>query len=237
MSSSILPLTVERLGFEAGGRRLLRDVNLTLPAGGVTALLGPNGSGKSLLLRLIHGLLVPSQGRIVWQNAGRIGGRKRHAWLPQVPLMLRRSARECLLHALAAGRVPGRAALADATLERFGLSALAHQPARLLSGGEQQRLALARAAALAPEVLLLDEPTAHLDPSATREIEALIAALAAHGTTILFSTHDLAQARRLAARALVLIGGELVADGPLDQVMSHPTRPAVQAFLAGDLLW
>jgi tungstate transport system ATP-binding protein len=239
MTASILPLQVDGLGFDAGGRRLLGEVSLTLPAGGMVALLGPNGAGKSLLLRLIHGLLVPTRGRIVWQNGGRVAGVKRHAWLPQVPVMLRRSVSACLHHGLAAGRIPRgqRARIAAETLERFGLSALADQPARLLSGGDQQSLAIARAAALAPDVLLLDEPTAHLDPGATRELEVLLTSLADEGTTILFSTHDFAQARRLAARAMVLIAGDVADDGPLARVMSSPNGLAVQAFLKGDLLW
>jgi tungstate transport system ATP-binding protein len=233
-SVSILPLAVEGLSFMADGKRLLDDVSFTLPRGGVTAIIGPNGAGKSLTLRLCHGLLAPGAGTISWQ-AGT--GLRRHAMVLQRPVMLRRSARANIAHALHALAIPDAARRADAALTRFGLAALADRPARLLSGGEQQRLAIARAWAQAPELLFLDEPSSHLDPGATRQIEEMIAAMAAEGMTILMTTHDLGQARRLAQRVLFFNRGRLVEDAPAGSFFTGPASPEAQAFIAGDLLW
>lgn len=235
---SILPLAVNGLVLEREGRRLLDDVSFTLPRGGVTALIGPNGAGKSLTLRLCHGLIRPEGGSVGWNvGDGRIAGRLRHAMVFQRPVMLRRSVRANLLHALEALSFDRPANRADVALARFGLSDLAARPARLLSGGEQQRLAIARAWALEPELLMLDEPSAHLDPGATRQIEQIIAALAAEGMTILMTTHDLGQVRRLAARVLFLHAGRLREDAPVDRFFQAPVSPEARAFLAGDLLW
>lgn len=235
---SILPLAVNGLILEREGRRLLDEVSFSLPRGGVTALIGPNGAGKSLTLRLCHGLIQPESGSIDWAiGDGRIAGRPRHAMVFQRPVMLRRSVRANLLHALEALSFDRPANRADVALARFGLSDLAARPARLLSGGEQQRLAIARAWALEPELLMLDEPSAHLDPGATRQIEQIISALAAEGMTILMTTHDLGQVRRLAARVLFLHAGRLREDAPVDRFFKAPVSPEARAFLAGDLLW
>lgn len=236
-STSILPLHVQGLCFEADGKRLIDAISFSLPKGGITALLGPNGAGKSLTLRLCHGLLKPSAGTINWQTEqGETNGRKRHAMVFQRPVMLRRSVASNMAHALNAvgSTEPGRA---EAALARFGLLGLAERPARLLSGGEQQRLAIARAWAMAPEVLFLDEPTAHLDPGATRQIEQIIAALAAEGMTIMMSSHDLNQARRLSQRVLFLDRGQLVESQPASSFFSNPATAQARAFIAGDLLW
>lgn len=235
---SILPLRVERLSFLREGRALLDQVSFTLAKGGITLVIGPNGAGKSLLLRLCHGLIVPSHGAVHWAlPAGAIAGRRRHAMVFQRPVMLRRSVRANLLHALAATGFAERDRRADTALARFGLADLAERPARLLSGGEQQRLAMARAWALEPEVMFLDEPSSHLDPGATRQIETMIAALAAEGMTILMTSHDLGQVRRLADRVLFLCAGQLMEEGPAAALLSAPASPEARAFLAGDLLW
>lgn len=237
---SILPLELRRLRFEADGRRLIDDVDLVVARGGPTVLLGPNGAGKSLLLRLAHGLLAPTSGEVRWAlDAGAAAGRKRHAMVFQKPVMLRRSVRDNLVHALAASGFRGadRGPRADEALARFGLTEHAGRAARLLSGGEQQRLAVARAWALDPEVLFLDEPTAHLDPSATRSIETMIASLEAEGRTLVMSTHDLGQARRLAARIVFVLGGRIVEDAPAGAFFANPSTEAARAFLAGDLVW
>jgi tungstate transport system ATP-binding protein len=228
---SILPLDVRGLVFEAGGRRLLGDVSFEVPKGGITAVLGPNGAGKSLLMRLCHGLLTPSAGRITWAGPAT----RRHAMVFQKPVMLRRSARANLAHAVAAAGAEH--AMVGRALERFGLGDLAERPARLLSGGEQQRLAIARAWALSPEVIFLDEPTSQLDPGATRRVEEMLAALADEGTTLVMSTHDLGQARRLARRVLFLNAGRIVEDAPAETFFTSPATHETRAFLAGDLLW
>lgn len=233
---SILPLTVEGLGYEAGGKQLVGDVGFVVARGGITVLLGPNGSGKSLTLRLCHGLLTPSTGRVAWAHAG---GAKRHAMVFQKPVMLRRSAEANIVHALAAGGVPWRSrqGLARQAMERFGLAALASRPARLLSGGEQQRLAIARAWALKPELLFLDEPSSQLDPGATRQVEAMLKTLAAEGVTLVMATHDLGQARRLADQVLFFHRGRLAEQGPAEAFFAAPATPEARAFLAGELLW
>jgi tungstate transport system ATP-binding protein len=236
--SSILPLRVEAAAFSGEGRLLVEPNSFTIPAGGLTVLLGPNGAGKSLTLRLCHGLLTPSRGSINWAS-GAQGRCRRHAMVFQKPIMLRRSVEANIVHALAAAGFGGaeRKARAAQALARFGLDMLAAQPARLLSGGEQQRLAIARAWSLRPELLFLDEPTSQLDPAATRQIETLLAGLVAEGITVMMSTHDLGQARRLATRVLFLHRGRLVEDAPAPAFFAGPASPEARAFLAGELLW
>ena len=239
-AASALPLRVERLSYAAGGRALLSGIDLAVPARGIAVVLGPNGAGKSLLLRLCHGLLAPAEGAVRWaQPGGVVAGRKRHAMVFQKPVMLRRSARDNVGHALrAAGLSRGEARRrADAALERFGLACLADRPARLLSGGEQQRLAIARAAALEPELMFLDEPTSQLDPGATRQIEAMLGDLAASGVTLMMATHDLGQAQRLGQRVLFLDRGRLLEDAPATDFFRKPASAEARAFLAGELLW
>ncbi len=151
--------------------------------------------------------------------------------------MLRRSARANILHALQAMGAADAGARTDEALRRFGLESLAGEPARLLSGGEQQRLAIARAWALRPELLFLDEPTSQLDPGATRQIEEMVATLAAEGMTILMTTHDLGQCRRLAERVLFMHRGRILEDAPADRFFATPVSEEARAFLAGELLW
>jgi tungstate transport system ATP-binding protein len=235
---SILPLRVEGLGFTVGGHEILSDIGFAVAKGTMTVLLGPNGAGKSLLLRLCHGLLQPSTGRIDWSAPQRIGGGKRHAMVFQKPVMLRRSVRANITHALGATGLGFRARREQAhiTLGRFALYPLADRPARLLSGGEQQRLAIARAWALDPEVLFLDEPTSQLDPNATRQIEDMLGELKAEGRTLVMSTHDIGQARRLADRILFLSRGRLIEDAPAESFFNGKGDPRAKAFLAGDLI-
>jgi tungstate transport system ATP-binding protein len=239
-STSILPLCAEDLSFEAAGKPLVSQLQFSIARGGLTVLLGPNGSGKSLTLRLCHGLIRPSAGRVTWEaDNGVLTGVKRHAMVFQKPVMLRRSARANIVHALAAAGVARteREPRAAAALARFGLDALAENPARLLSGGEQQRLAIARAWSLRPELLFLDEPCSQLDPGATRQIEEMLAALKAEGVTLVMATHDMAQARRIADRVLFLHGGRLVEDSPAARFFAGPASPEARAFIAGELLW
>ncbi|MCV9936809.1 ATP-binding cassette domain-containing protein [Boseaceae bacterium BT-24-1] len=237
-TTSILPLTVEAAAFSGDGKLLVEPNSFVIPAGGLTVLLGPNGAGKSLTLRLCHGLLTPSRGAVRWAD-GADGRAKRHAMVFQKPIMLRRSVEANITHALAAAGANGaeRKVRAAQALDRFGLAERAGQPARLLSGGEQQRLAIARAWALRPELLFLDEPTSQLDPAATRQIEELLSGLVAEGITVMMSTHDLGQARRLADRVLFLHRGRLVEDTPARDFFAGPLSAEARAFLAGELLW
>jgi len=237
-----LPCRVEGLCFDAEGRRLLKDVTFTLAAGPRSVLLGPNGAGKSLLLRLLHGLLRPAEGRIAWQDltmGGAVGPHPRHAMVFQRPVMLQRSAAANVDFGLALAGVDGaeRRQRRDAALARTGLADFAKRRARVLSVGQQQRLALARAWALKPEIMFLDEPTASLDPAATRNVEEVIQAMHAAGTKIVMTTHDLGQARRMADEILFLQRGRLVEQAPADAFFSAPQSEAARAFLSGELVW
>ena len=232
----ILPLRTDALTFAAGGRTLIAPLSIEIAAGPSTVILGANGAGKSVLMRLLHGLLAPTAGRVAWSGAE--PGR-RQAMVFQRPVLLRRSALANVTYALELARVPRaeRERLAVEALESVGLLPLASRPARTLSGGEQQRLALARAWALHPEVLFLDEPTASLDPSSTREIERVIQAFDAAGTKIIMATHNLGQARRLGDEVLFLHQGRLVERSPVEQFFSRPASAEASAFIKGELPW
>jgi tungstate transport system ATP-binding protein len=236
---SLLPLALENVVFEAGGRRIVDGITLRLAAGPRTVVVGPNGAGKSVLLRLCHGLLEPTSGRVAWHVPQSPRTPRRQAMVFQRPVMLRRSVLANVVYALkCAGTYAGfRERDARAALAAVGLEALADRPARVLSGGEQQRLALARVWALEPEVLFLDEPTASLDPGATAEIERIIAAMHAAGTKIVMVTHNLGQARRLGDEILFLHQGRVTERAPADRFFREPgTREAAQ-FLEGELPW
>jgi tungstate transport system ATP-binding protein len=234
--SSILPGAVNEVSFVAGGRAIVDRVSFTLEAGPRTVILGANGAGKSVLMRLMHGLLAPTTGTITW---ARDNPQRRQAMVFQRPVMLRRSALANLEYGLGLARVPAaeRRTLALAALERVGLAYLAQRSARVLSGGEQQRLALARAWALRPQVLFLDEPTANLDPSATREIESEIAAVHADGVKIVMTTHNLGQARRLGDEILFLHQGRLLERSPVQRFFKQPASAEAAAFIKGELPW
>jgi tungstate transport system ATP-binding protein len=234
----LLPLRLERVSYAAGGRVLLKDVTLEIDGTGPTLVLGANGAGKTLLLRICHGLIEPSSGSVQWGDADWSAARRRQAMVFQRPILLRRSVARNLRHALHVRRVP-RGEISRRVreaIERVGLTALMHRPARVLSGGEQQRVALARAWALEPDVLLLDEPTANLDPAAVQAIEHTITAMHTAGVVIVMTTHDLAQARRLARRIVFLHDGQVVEDTSADRFFSGPASPLAAAFLRGDLM-
>ena len=216
----------------------LRDIDLTLHRGDRLALVGANGSGKTTLLRVLHGL-VPSDGQRVVHSLPN-GRAPVTAMLFQRPFLLSLSVRFNVMLGLWLHGVPRalRGARCARALRRVGLGALAARPARTLSGGQQQRLALARAWALEPDILLLDEPTANLDPSAKREVERLIGTLAADGVTVVMSTHNLGQAKRLATRVVYLECGRLVVDLPVDCFFNDALLPTEAAlFLKGELPW
>lgn len=236
-TASVLPLSLEGLGYAVGGVPLLSDVHLTIRHRRRLMILGPNGAGKSLLLRLCHGLLTPTSGTVRWSRPERAS--KAQAMVFQRPTLLRRSARANIVHALALRGVPWaeRVARAEAALARFGLTRFADRRARLMSGGEQQRLSLALAWSLRPEILFLDEPTAQLDPTAVRAIETMVAEISEDGMTIVMATHDLGQARRLGEDVAFLNKGRLIEAGPAAAFFRGPRTAEARAFLAGDLLW
>ena len=235
----ILPLSLREVRFAAGGRNLIGGISAEIPAGPATIILGANGAGKSVLMRLMHGLLQPTSGEIAWRGQGEERVRRGQAMVFQRPVLLRRSALANILYALELARVPAaeRERQAMDALREVGLAEVAHRPARVLSGGEQQRLALARAWALHPEVLFLDEPTANLDPGATREIENVIKAFDTSGTKIVMSTHNLGQARRLGDEVLFIHEGRLAERAPVDQFFSRPASPEAAVFVKGELPW
>ncbi len=235
----ILPLALREVRFAAGGRNIIDGVSAEFAPGPATIILGANGAGKSVLMRLMHGLLQPTSGQISWHGQGEERVRRGQAMVFQRPVLLRRSALANILYALELARVPAaeREQQAMDALREVGLADVAHRPARVLSGGEQQRLALARAWALHPEVLFLDEPTANLDPGATREIENVIKAFDASGTKIVMSTHNLGQARRLGDEVLFIHEGRLAERAPVEIFFSQPTSPEAAAFVKGEMPW
>ena len=232
---SPLPLVLRDVSFAAGGVPILDRISVVLRAATRTVILGPNGAGKSVLLRLCHGLLRPGAGTIAWEGA--TGRRRPDAMVFQRPVMLRRSVRGNVEYGLklAGMEATERRAIALQRLEAVGLAHLAGRPARRLSGGEQQRVALARAWALDPAVLFLDEPTASLDPAATRLVEAIVQAMHQSGTKIVMTTHDLGQARRLADEIVFLHRGRIVEHAPVDEFFAAPRSPEAAAFIRGEL--
>src|SRR5210317_2457369 len=182
----LLPLVARGLQFGINGRRIINDVSFWIGSSGRTVILGPNGAGKSVMLRLCHGLLQPTGGEIRWGDLSVARAREQQAMASQHPILLRRTVTGNLLHVLRVKGVPKaeRPALVDAALQQAGLAGLGSRAARTLSGGQQQRLAIARAFVLKPAVLLLDEPTANLDPAAVRGVEELIGPIGAAGTKI-----------------------------------------------------
>jgi tungstate transport system ATP-binding protein len=235
--SSDLPLVLDGVSLQAGATAILDRLSLTIAPGAPSLIVGPNGAGKTTLLRLCMGLAAPSTGRITWGGHA-AGAPARRAILFQRPVMLRRSVTANVTYALAQAGTPHnqRARRAAALLERVGLSDLAQRPARRLSGGEQQRLALARALARDPEILLLDEPTANLDPAATRGVEEIVLMAARSGIKIVMASHDLGQVRRLAGDVFFLVRGTLCEQGRVADFLDHPTTPEAAAFLRGDLV-
>jgi tungstate transport system ATP-binding protein len=235
--ASDLPVVFSDVTIVAGAVTILDSVSLTLGPGAPTVLIGPNGSGKTTLLRAAMGLLPATSGSITW------GGREssppdRRAILFQRPAMLRRSSAGNVRYALAAAGIAGnaRASRAAELLADVGLAGLERRPARRLSGGEQQGLALALALARDPALLLLDEPTASLDPAATKAIEDIVRAVTARGVKVVMSTHDLGQARRLAGEIVLLHRGRLIENGPAAEFFAAPRSGEARKFIAGELL-
>lgn len=221
------------------GRALLDVPFLALDGPGPTLILGPNGAGKSLLLRCLHGLISPDSGR-VWQDGVVLDDaqRARQAMVFQTPVLLRRSVAANLDYVLRRqrlGRAERWARIAD-LLDEGGLAGKARQPARSLSGGEAQRLAILRALACAPDILFLDEPTSALDPGATQAIETMIRTAAARGTRIVMVTHDIGQARRLGHDIVLMQGGKIAEHSLAHDFFDAPETRAAKRFLSGVLV-
>ncbi len=235
--SSILPLTLSEVYVQRRGKRLLGPVDLSLEAEGLTIIMGPNGSGKTTLLRAMHGVERLSAGAVRW-SVSEDEARHRQAYVFQTPIMLRRSVADNLrypLQLLRMRRAEVGRRVAD-WLERIGLEDRAMLQATRLSGGEKQRLAIARALIRRPDVLFLDEPCANLDGASTRAIEALLSAALSDSTRIIMTTHDLGQAKRLASDAIFMLHGVVHEAGPAQGFFGAPHTEELQAFFRGDII-
>ena len=230
---SDLPILFSNVSVSTGGARIIDGLNLEIALGTPTMLIGPNGAGKTTLLRLAIGLVAPTHGRIHWAGSDKPRG-TRLAMVFQRPIMLRRSVEANVAYALQKERPRGEH-VSD-LLRQVGLAGYERRPARRLSGGEQQRLALARALARDPEILILDEPTASLDPASTKAVEEIIGLIARSGIKIVMATHDLWQARRLGGEIVFLVGGRLVERAPAERFFQSPDQPQSASFLRGDLI-
>ena len=233
----MFPLRLSGLRFAPEDRVVLAHVDLDLSGEGISVILGPNGTGKTLLLRLLAGLLPAHGGVIDWGGAAQPSGRL--AMVFQQPMMLRLSVFANVEFALRpqAMNAAARRARTENVLERVGLAHRARDCARLLSGGERQRLALARAWAMQPRLLLLDEPTASLDPSATEAVERIIREIRTDGAKVLMTTHNLGQATRLADDIIFLADGRVQEHESAQRFFARPQSPAARAFMQGELPW
>ena len=237
MLASDLPIVLQDVSVRTREFAILDGISLKLMPGAPTVVIGPNGAGKTTLLRVAMGLVAPSSGEVSFGGRPNVPPTRR-AIVFQRPVMLRRSAAANIEYALASAGVahsewPRRIA---ELFDTVGLTGLDTRPARRLSGGEQQRLALARALARDPEVLFLDEPTASLDPAATKAIEDVVRAVVARGIKVVMSTHDLAEARRLAGEVVLMHRGRVIESGPAARFFESPDTEEARRFIAGDLL-
>jgi tungstate transport system ATP-binding protein len=233
----VVRILIENLVFRPQGRRVIDGLSATIGPEGITAVIGPNGAGKSVVLRLIDGLIRPDSGAIRFD--GRPADTVRRAFVFQKPGLIRASVERNVGLALAPlglprGEASGRI---EAALRWVGLDDRSRDPARKLSGGEQQRLALARALVVQPDLLLLDEPTASLDPSATEAIEAIVAEAAREGVKVVLVSHNLGQVARLSGDVLVLSQGRAVEHGPTRAVLTTPRTSEARAYVRGELPW
>jgi tungstate transport system ATP-binding protein len=238
-SMPILPLKLEDVSFQAGGKRLIKEFNCEFGPGPRSVIIGPNGAGKSLFLKICHGLIPPHTGTVKWNDPNDTSARRYQAMVFQRPVMLRRSVSANIHYPLKLRKIPKaeRIVLVEEALTISGISRFRDHSARVLSFGEQQKLALARAWALKPQVLFLDEPTASLDPAATHTVEEIIHAIHKQGTKIIMTTHDLAQAKRIADEVLFMFRGRLLERAPASTFFKQPKNDLAQAFVKGELLW
>ncbi len=238
MVETILPVTLSAVSVIKRGTYLIGPIDLTIGAGKISIVIGPNGSGKTTLLRLLHGLERPKTGHISWGNPSRHAVRTRQGFVFQSPIVLRRTVLENVAYPLFIRGKQKQAAREKARhwLQKTGLEVAADRQAMVLSGGEKQKLALARALITGPEVLFLDEPTTNLDGAATQEIENLLHDSAKSGTRIIMTTHDFGQARRLASDVIFIHHGLIHEHGGADAFFSGPVTLEARKFLGGDIL-
>lgn len=232
--TELFPLELKQVVVTRRGKRLIGPVDLVLNPQGPTIIIGPNGSGKTTLLRVMHGIEKINSGQVTWAY----DCPAKHAFVFQSPIMLRRSVAENLAYPQRLAKVSEVRVLKDVDhwLSRIGLNALRDTPATRLSGGERQKLAIARALVCKPEVLFLDEPCANLDGYATRDIEVLLQEAAEAGTRLVMATHDMGQARRLAQDLVFMLDGKVHESGPSTQAFMTPKSNELSAFLRGDIV-
>ncbi len=234
---TMFPMQAQGATVRRRGKVLIGPVDLSLQGQGVSVVIGPNGAGKTSLLRMLHGIARLREGRIDWA-CPTDEARRKQAFVFQSPVMLRRSVRDNLAYPL---RLAGQSrrearAMAEDWAGRVGLGDMVRRPATVLSGGERQKLALARALIREPELLFLDEPCASLDGRATREIEAILQGATERGTRLIMSTHDMGQARRLATEVIFVLRGRVHEFAPADHFFEAPETPQAQAFIKGDIV-
>lgn len=233
----MFPIKLSQVGFTPDGRSVLAGVDLEIDVDGITVVLGPNGAGKTILLRMLAGLQAPHGGTIRWNGNGLPAAGI--AMVFQHPVLLRSS----VFHNAGLGLQPLGLSRTEIqrrtqhTLERVGLAHRAADSARLLSGGERQRLALARAWAMQPKLLLLDEPTAALDPSATESVERIIREIRSDGARIVMTTHNLGQAMRIADDIVFLASGRVIERAPASRFFARPQTNEAKLFIQGELPW
>lgn len=237
-AASILPLQLRGAVARVRGKVLVGPIDLAITRTGFTIVMGPNGAGKTTLLRLMHGLQRLSAGELIWNQPQSLV-RDRQAFVFQSPVMMRRSVVDNIAYPLTLHGMDKIQARAQATEMAIGmgLGDLLHRPAPVLSGGEKQKLSLARALIRAPEILFLDEPCANLDGRATREIETILQTAQAAGTRIVMSTHDMGQARRLAHDVVFMYGGKVHECAAADDFFGQaPKTPEAAGFVNGDIV-
>ena len=233
----MFPLITENLVVKFEGKHILGPINLKIDKGDIAVILGPNGSGKTSLLRALHGILKPKEGTVRWSCLETESIRKQ-MFVFQTPIMLRRSVFENLTYPLLLRKISKEQVNYQAArwLDRIDLRTSMQVPATRLSGGEKQKLALARALITEPEMLFLDEPCASLDGKTTYEIESLLQSCVANGTTIMMSTHDIGQAKRLAKNIYFLNKGILESIQPAKTFFIKPLSRNASKFIAGDIV-
>ena len=232
----LLPCRVRHLTYAVDNDPLVNDLSLDLKKDGLTVIVGPNGAGKSLFMRLLHGLVPATTGTIEWgstQNSN--SARINQAMVFQRPILLRRSVQANIEFVLKSRSKYSKEIVIE-TLHTVGLENKLNTAAHLLSGGEQQRLALARALSLKPKVLFLDEPTANIDPASTMKIENVLRKTDMHGTKIILVTHDMPQARRLADDVIFMHRGKIVEHTPANTFFKNPHSDIGRRFIAGELI-
>ena len=227
-----IALSLSEVSFSHEKGKALNEATLDFQKGKTTVILGPNGAGKSILLKLCHGLLTPTSGNIITHE-----GYSRSAMVFPKPIFLRRTVLQNMIYVLDALDIDTKAkvSIAQEALKKFAMEKFADSPARLLSSGEKQRLSLIRALLLNPDILYLDEPTANLDPHATRLLENMVAESHENKTTIIMATHDLMQAKRIAEQVIFIENGTIMETSNTSNFFKNPKTIQARNFVEGKL--